>query len=184
MRPFARAAALAAIALAVAALPAAPAAALDCTPMQSWTCSTHGYFAPLSGQPGEVLCGVNYTGWTLNVVEVTVTQGGWINFAATTPTGFGASALTAIMLMDDCAAGTCVSSIQSSGVAQLDACLEPGTHTFVVASNSTAPTAYLQMDIVCVSCEQAGTWGYPACPACNPVGDEAASWGSLKARFK
>jgi hypothetical protein len=184
MRSLARAAILAAIALAVAALPAAPAAALDCTPMQSWDCTLHGYLNILTGQPGEVLCSVDYTGWTMNVVEVTITQGGWVNFTAGTSTGVGSSAQTAIMLMDDCGAGTCVSSIQSDGLVHLLSCLEPGTYTYVVASDSTSPTAYLQMDITCVSCEQAETWGYPVCPACNPVGDEAANWGSLKAQFK
>lgn len=185
MRTFARAAlALALSMAAAAALTPAPAAALTCTPQFNWSCTTHGFFNYLAGQPGEVLCGTDYTGWTFTVVNVTVAQGGWLRFVATAGTGPGASLTTAVILMDDCGAGTCVDSAQSSSVTELDACLEAGTHTYVVATNSTLPNAILQMDLVCITCEQADLLGLTGCPACSPVGDEAASWGSLKALFK
>lgn len=180
MRPLA----LAVIAVSLAALAPASAAALSCSPMQSWTCSTHGFFNVLAGQQGETVCGVDYTGWTLSVVDVTVAQGGWVRFVATAGTGPGATLTTKIILMDDCGAGTCVSSAQSNSVTELDACLEAGTHTYIVATNSTAPNAVLNMDLVCLTCAQAESLGLTGCPACSPVGDEAASWGSLKAQFK
>jgi len=181
MRPLALAAA---VVLSLAALAPSPAAALDCTPQFNWTCSTHGFFNVLAGQQGGTVCGVDYTGWTLNVVNVTVAQGGWVRFVATAGTGPGATLTTKIILMDDCGAGTCVDSAQSNGVTELDACLEAGSHTYVVATNSTAPNAALNMDLVCLTCAQAESLGLTGCPACSPVGDEAASWGSLKARFQ
>lgn len=189
MRPVARAIRIAPLALAAslalaAAVAPAPAAALDCTPQFNWTCSTHGFFNALSGQQGGTVCGVDYTGWTLNVVNVTVAQGGWVRFLATAGTGPGATLVTKIILMDNCGAGTCVDSAQSNGVTELDACLEAGTHTYVVATNSTSPSAAINMDILCLTCAQAGTLGLTGCAACEPVSDEASSWGSFKVRFK
>lgn len=169
--------------LALLLLPAV-ASALDCTPSLNWTCASNGFFNTLSGQPGEVICGVDYTGWTLKVVNVTVTTGGWVDFAATAGTGPGAGVATAVILMDDCAAGTCLASEQSTGVTQLDVCLEPGTHTFVVAAHTTAPGAILNMGLMCLTCVQAETMGLTGCPACGgAVPGEDESWGSVKARF-
>lgn len=159
------------------------ASALDCTPFQSWTCAQQGYFDVLDGVPGEVVCGVDYTGWTLHVVEVTVTQAGWIRFVGTSASSSMVNVATALMLMDDCAAGTCLSSTQSSGLAELDVCLDVGTHTFVVASNTTAPGAFMNIGISCQTCAQALTFGFP-CPYCDPVGDAGAAWGSLKAQYR
>jgi hypothetical protein len=48
---------------------------------ETMICADQGYFDVLNGQPGEVICGVDYTGWTLHVVEVTVTEPGWIRFS-------------------------------------------------------------------------------------------------------
>lgn len=170
--------------LLVLLLPAA-ALALDCTPSATWTCASNGFFNTWSGQPGEVICGVDYTGWTLKVVNVNVTTGGWVDFAATVATGPGASVATAVILMDNCAAGTCVASEQSTGVTQLDVCLEPGTHTFVVAAHTTAPNAIGNMGLMCLTCAQAETMGLTGCPACGgTVSTQEESWGSLKARFK
>lgn len=184
MRPFARIALALALAMAAAAaLAPAPAAALTCTPQFNWTCTTHGFFNTLAGQPGGVLCGTDYTGWTFTVVNVTVAQGGWVRFVATAGTGPGSPLTTKIILMDDCDAGTCADSAQSGGVTELDACLEAGTHTYVVATNSTSPGAALNMDLVCLTCAQAGELGLTGCAACDPVSDEASSWGSFKARF-
>lgn len=189
MRPVARAIRIAPLALAAslalaAAVAPAPAAALSCTPMQSWTCLSHGFFNTLSGQPGEVVCGVDYTGWTLSVVNVTVTQGGWVRFVATAGQGISTHYTTKVILMDDCGAGTCVDSAQSNGLTELDSCLEAGTYTYIVATNSTAPAAVLQMDIICLTCAQGELLGLTGCAACNPVSDESSSWGSFKVRFK
>lgn len=166
-------------------LPAAS-LALDCTPFQTWTCASNGYYNYLTGQPGEVLCGVDYTGWTLTVVNVTMTTGGWVDFAATAGLGPGSPVATDVMLMDDCAAGTCLAVERSSGgVTQLDVCLDVGTHTFVVATQTTAPGAAINMGLMCLTCAQAETLGLTGCPACGgAVPGESESWGSLKARFK
>lgn len=161
----------------------APASALDCTPFQSWTCSQQGYYNYVNGIPGEVICGVDYTGWTLHVVEVSVAQAGWVQFSATTGVGFANIVTTAVILMDDCAAGTCVSSAQSNGVTDLGACLDVGTHTFVVASNTTAANAVLNMGIACLTCAQVDSYGL-VCPYCGTVSDEGAAWGSLKLQYR
>jgi hypothetical protein len=114
------------LALLLLLLVPASALALDCTPDFNWTCTTNGFFNYLSGQPGEVICGVDHTGWTLNVVSVTLTTGGWVHFAAAAASGGpGTGVANAIYLMDDCGTGTCTDSAQSSGVADLVVCLEP-----------------------------------------------------------
>jgi hypothetical protein len=181
MRPTVISALFAVLALALV-LPA-PASALDCTPFQSWTCSQQGYFGYLNGIPGEVICGVDYTGWTLHVVAVTVAQAGWFQFSATTGVGFGTTVATAVLLMDDCAAGTCVSSAQSTSVTDLGACLDVGTYTFVVASQTTAPTAVVNMGLACLTCAQAESYGL-VCPYCGTVGNDSTVWGSLKLQYR
>ena len=163
-------------------LPAA-ASALDCTPFQSWTCSQQSYFNVLNGEPGEVVCGVDYTGWTLHVVEATVAQPGWIRFVGVSAVSSGAHVTTAIMLMDDCAAGTCLASTQDLDLAELDVCVDAGTHTFVVASHTTAPGAFMDISMACLTCAQAQAYGFP-CPACEVVGNEGAVWGAVKSRFR
>jgi hypothetical protein len=105
--------------------------ALDCTPFQSWTCDQQGYYDYLDGVPSETLCGVDYTGWTLHVVEVTVTQAGFYVFSGTSASSSWVYVDTAIMLMDDCNAGTCISSLQTDSVTHLYTCLDVGTHIFV-----------------------------------------------------
>lgn len=182
MRPIAIAAA-AVMSLAALALAPSPAAAIDCTPQFNWTCASNGYYNYLTGQQGGTVCGVDYTGWTLTVVNVTVTQGGWLRFVATAGTGPGATLVTKIILMDDCSGDTCVDSAQSNGVTELDSCLEVGSHTYVVATQSTAPNAAINMGLMCLTCAQAQTIGLTGCAACDPVSDEASSWGSFKARF-
>ena len=187
MRPFARASAIAHVAVAVlviATLAPRPAAALDCAPQFNWNCATHGFFNYVTGQPGEVLCGTDYTGWTFTVVNVTMAQGGWVHFVATAGIGINTQITAAIIQMGDCGAGTCIDSAQSGGVTEFDACLDTGAHTFIVATNSTAPNAILNMDLMCLTCAQAETMGLVGCPACGAVGDETSSWGSLKAQFK
>jgi hypothetical protein len=159
------------------------ASALDCTPFQSWTCVDQGYFDVLNGQPGEVICGVDYTGWTLHVIEVTVTVPGLFIFSGISAAASQVIVDTAIILMDDCAAGTCLDSAQSSGVTDLSVCLDAGTHTFVVASNTTAPTAFMNIGISCPSCVDANNWGF-TCVFCQPVDNEDGTWGSMKGHFE
>ena len=159
------------------------ASALDCTPFQSWTCTQQGYYNVLNGAPGEVLCGVDYTGWTFHVVEVTVTEPGWKHFAGISASASMSIVDTAIILMDDCNAGTCLGSTQALGMAELDVCLGLGTFTFVVASNTTAPTAFMNIGLLCPTCEDAVAYGFE-CSYCGTVSSEASSWGSLKARFQ
>lgn len=172
--------------LALLLLVPASALALDCTPDFNWTCASNGFFDYLSGQPGEVICGVDYTGWTLNVVNVNVTTGGWMAMAAASASSVnpGTGVASAIILMDDCGAGTCVTSTQSTGVAQLNVCLEPGVHTFIIASHTTAPGAVVNFSPACITCAQAETYGLGLCAACGAVSTEPESWGSLKSRFK
>ena len=153
MRPLVISALFAVLALALV-LPA-PAAALDCTPFQSWTCNQQGYFGYVNGIPGEVICGV----------------------------GFGTTVATAILLMDDCSAGTCVSSAQSTGVTDLGACLDVGTYTFVVASQTAAPNAVVNMGLACLTCAQAESYGL-VCPYCGTVGNDSTVWGSLKLQYR
>ncbi len=169
--------------LAIVLLLPATAAALDCTPFQSWTCTQQGYYDLLDGVPGEVLCGVDYTGWTLHVVEVTVAQAGWIRFSGISASSSGNIVDTAIMLMDDCAAGTCLASVQGNHMTDLDTCLDVGTHTFVVASNTTAPTAFMNIGIMCPTCEDAGVYGFE-CIYCGTIDSAGSTWGSVKARFE
>ena len=171
------------LALATLLLLPVTAAALDCTPFLNWTCGSPAYFNVLNGQPGEVVCGVDYTGWTLHVVNVTVAQAGWIRFAGASASASMAYVDTAIMLMGDCAAGTCLASEQSPGLTELDVCLDVGTHTFLVASHTTAPGAFMNIGLACQTCLQAEQYGFP-CPYCNAVADEGTTWGSLKARFE
>lgn len=175
--------ALFALVLATPVLLPAPAAALDCTPFLNWTCGSPGYFNTLNGQPGEILCGVDYTGWTLHVIRVTAPQAGVYVLGGASASASMVFVDTAIMLMSDCSAGTCLASVQNSGVAQLNACLDVGVHTFVVASHTTAPGAFMNVSLSCLTCAQAETAGI-ACSYCNAVADEATSWGSLKARFE
>lgn len=164
------------------ALPSA-ASALDCTPFQTWTCAQQGYFDVLNGQPGEVVCGTDYAGWTLHVVQVDITQAGWVRFAGVSAASSGVYVATAIMLMDDCAAGVCIASTQNSSMAELDVCLDVGSHTFVVASHTTAAGAFMNIGIICPTCAQAETAGFP-CPYCETVGNEDASWGSVKSQYR
>ncbi len=158
------------------------AAALDCTPFQSWTCAQQGYYDVLNGQPGEVICGVDYTGWTLHVIEVTVTNPGWIAFRGISAASSWNIVETAIILMDDCSAGTCTNSVQGMGLMQLDVCLDVGTYSFVVASNTTASTAFMNIDLQCLTCEDAVAYGL-GCSLCQTVDNEDEAWGSVKARF-
>ncbi len=162
---------------------ATPAAALDCTPFLDWTCGSPSYFDVLDGQPGEVVCGVDYTGWTLHVIRVTAPQAGWYVLAGASASASMVFVDTAFMLMSDCSAGTCLASTQSSGVAQLNVCLDAGVHTFVVASHTTVPGAFMNVTLGCQTCAQAETAGFP-CPYCNAVAEEGVTWGSLKARFQ
>lgn len=157
--------------------------ALDCTPFQSWTCSQAGFFDYMDGQPGEVVCGVDYTGWTLHVVELTTAQAGWVQFSGISALISGTHVTTVIMLMDDCATGTCLASAQGPDVVDLGVCLEAGTHTFVVASQTDLPTSIMNIGAACLTCAQAQSYGI-ACPACDAVGDEGADWGSLKALYR
>lgn len=159
------------------------ASALDCTPFQTWTCTQQGYFDLLDGIPGEVVCGVDYTGWTLHVVQVNVTTAGWVRFSGISASASMTIVPTAIMLMDDCAAGSCISSAQGTGMVDLDTCLDVGAHTFVVASNTTAPTAFMNIGISCQTCAQAETFGF-VCPYCDAVGDDDASWGTVKSLYR
>ncbi len=169
--------------LAVLFLLPATAHALDCTPFQSWTCSQAGFFDYMDGQPGEVVCGVDYTGWTLHVIELTTAQAGWVQFSGISALISGTHVTTVIMLMDDCAAGTCLASAQGPDVVDLGVCLEAGTHTFVVASQTAAPTSIMNLGAACLTCAQAQSYGI-ACPACDAVGDVGADWGSLKALYR
>lgn len=159
------------------------ASALDCTPFQSWTCANNGYYDLLDGQPGELLCGVDYTGWTFHVIDVTVTTPGWIRFSGISAAASWDIVETAIILMDDCGAATCLESAQSMGMTDLDLCLNVGVHTFVVASNTTAPTAFMNTGIQCLSCEDANAYGFE-CVYCGSVGSDRAAWGELKSRFR
>ena len=157
--------------------------ALDCTPFQTWTCDQQGYFNYIDGVPGEVLCGVDYTGWTLHVVEVNITVPGFYVVAGTPGISFGVTADTAVMQMDDCSAGTCIASEQGSGVTMLYSCLDVGTHTFVVASDTTDPMAVVNMGLECMTCVEADMVEFE-CVHCGTVDDEESSWGSVKSQFK
>ena len=159
------------------------ASALDCAPFQSWTCAQQGYYDYLNGVPGEILCGVDYTGWTLHVVEVTVTQPGFYVFGGVSASSSWNIVDTAIMLMDDCNAGTCISSLQTDGVTELYACLDVGTHTFVVASNTTVATAFMNIGFGCHTCVEAEAVGFE-CAHCGTVSNESSTWGSVKTRFQ
>ena len=167
----------------------ATAAALDCTPFQSWTCSSQGYYDYFAGQPGEVLCGMDFTGWTLHVVEVTIATPGFYAFSglsAYDPGAFPANIVdTTIMLMDDCVAGTCIdSATSSSGTANLLVCLDAGTHLFVVASNTTDPDGFMNIGLNCtLTCEDAEAIEFP-CVHCGTVGNETKAWGAVKERFR
>jgi hypothetical protein len=68
-------------------------------------------------------------------------------------------------------------------MAELDVCLDVGAHTFVVASHTTAPGAFMNIGIICPTCEQAQTAGFP-CPYCDTVGNEGASWGAVKSQYR
>ncbi len=89
------------------------------------------------------------------------------------------------MLMDDCNAGTCISSATSpDGVASLMTCLDSGTHTFVVASNTTDPTGFMNVGLDCGwTCEDAETFGFP-CIHCDTVDSKTTMWGDLKAQYR
>jgi len=159
------------------------ASALDCTPFQSWTCDQHGYNDFMNGVPGEVICGVDYTGWTLHVVEVTVTQAGFYALSAISISSAWNFVDTAVMLMDDCNAGTCISSHQTDHQTDLYTCLDVGTHTFVVASNTTAATAGIVIDFGCYTCDDAEFFGFE-CVHCGSVSNVNSTWGSVKAIYK
>jgi hypothetical protein len=172
-----------ALALAILFLVPGTALALDCTPFRSWNCAQASFFDVMDGQPGEVICGVDYTGWTLHVVEMTTAQAGWVQFAGVSALGSGVHVNTVIILMDDCAAGTCVTSAQGLSMAELGVCLEAGTHTFVVASQTAAPGAIMNISAACLTCAQTEAYGL-SCPACQVVGNEDAAWGTLKTHYR
>lgn len=171
------------LALLVLLLLPTTALALDCTPFQSWTCTQQGYFDVLDGVPGEVVCGVDYTGWTLHVIDVTLIEAGYIAFAGISAASSGNIVETAILLMDDCGALTCMDSVQGNGMMQLEACLDAGTYTFVVASNTTASTAFMNIGLLCPSCADIVAGGI-TCVYCQPVELDGHSWGSVKSRFE
>lgn len=171
-----------AIALVLLALPAS-ALALDCTPFLSWDCATASYYDVLAGQPGEMLCGTDYTGWTFHAVEINVTTPGWYVMQGTSAAGTWNVVETAFILMDDCGAATCIDSAVSMGVTTLDMCLDIGTHTVIVASNTTAPTAFMNIGMACPTCAEAQTYGFE-CVHCGTVSTEVGGWGELKAMFR
>ncbi len=117
------------------------------------------------------------------MVEVTVAQPGFYIFAGISASSSWNYVDTAIILMDDCNAGTCINSIQSDGGAELYTCLDVGTHTFVVASNTTVATAFMNISFDCYTCEDAEGSGFE-CIHCGTVGDESSTWSSVKARFQ
>lgn len=176
MRPFVTA-------LVFSALFAGSAPALDCTPFQTFTCANNGYFDVLDGQPGELLCGVDYTGWTFHVIDVAVTTPGWYRFVAISASSSWNIVPSAVILMDDCGAGTCLASVQNTGTAELDMCLDVGTHQVVVASATTAPTAFMNIGLACLTCAEAETYGFE-CSFCGTVGSETGTWGYLKSIFR
>lgn len=173
------------LSLLLAACVAAPASALVCSPpFQSWTCADNGYYDVLDGQPGEVLCGTDYTGWTIHVVEVTLTEPMLINFAGLSAVSGQGFVATEILLMDDCAAGTCAESAYSAAsMAELITCLDTGTYTFVVASQTQSPAGFMNIGLFCATCQEAVDAGY-TCELCMAVGNEAVPFGELKARFR
>jgi len=72
-------------------LTAPSALALDCTPFHVSTGPDQGYldtFANTPGQPGEVVCGHDFTGWTLFVIEFTVNSPGIGYLTALAQNGF------------------------------------------------------------------------------------------------
>jgi len=167
----------------------ATAAALDCTPFLNWTCSQQGYYDYFDGQPGEILCGMDFTGWTLHVVEVTIATPGVYAFSGLSAYDPGAIPPnvvdTTIMLMDDCGAGTCLDSATASGgMATLLACLDAGPHLFAVASNTTDPDGFMNIGLNCaLTCEDAEAIEFP-CVHCGTVDGETETWGAVKARFR
>ncbi len=169
--------------LALALLLPATAPALDCLPFQSFDCANGNYYDVLDGQPGEVVCGVDYTGWTLHTIEVTVTTPGWYTFIAISAAASWNVVPSAVMLMDDCGAGTCLDSVTAPDQAQLEMCLDTGTHTLVVASDTTAPTAFMNIGLFCHTCEDAVAYGFE-CVHCGTVSAEDLRWGEIKSRFR
>ncbi|MBU2499988.1 hypothetical protein KJ682_01530 [bacterium] len=169
--------------LVLSLLCAGSSSALDCTPFLTFTCANNGYFDVLDGQPGELLCGVDYTGWTFHVIDVTVTTPGWYRFAAVSASSSMNIVPSAVILMDDCGAGTCLASVENSDMAELDMCLDVGTHQVVVASDTTAPTAFMNIGLFCLTCAEAETYGFE-CSFCGTVGSEAGTWGNLKSSFR
>jgi hypothetical protein len=177
--------ALAAVAFLLATTLASPALALDCTPFQTFDCANPSYYGTINGQPGEVLCGMDFTGWTLHVIEVTVTTAGVYAVSATGGTGqFGVFLEAAILQMDDCGAGTCLdSAMVTTGAAQLTLCLDAGAYTFVAAVHGTAPTDIISTGMQCITCADALQGGF-SCSYCDPIGANNPNWSSLKGRFQ
>lgn len=161
----------------------AAAAALDCTPFQTFDCVNNGYYDYMNGQPGEVVCGVDYTGWTLHVIDLDITDPGFYGFSGVSAASSFNIVNTALILMDDCGAGTCLDSVQSSGMAQMTMCLDAGVHKIVVASNTTAATAVLNVGLSCFTCQDAIDYGYE-CVYCGSVATEQGDWGTIKSRFR
>jgi len=158
------------------------ATALDCTPFQTFSCE-QGYFDVLDGQPGEVVCGVDFTGWTLHVIEINVTQAGYMAFQGISASSAGNIVATTIMMFDDCGTDTCLDSATSpDGIASLELCLDVGTYKFLVASDTTAPGAFMNIGLSCFDCADVIQWGI-SCVYCDPVSNEPQSWGSLKSTF-
>jgi len=164
---------------------ATPALALVCSPpFQSWDCADAAYYDLHDGQPGEVVCGVDFTGWTLHVVEMTLTEPGWVGFQGISAvSGQPGFVQTTIMLMDDCGAGTCLDSATSGSIAELIVCLDAGTHTVVFASQTQDPNGFFNIGASCVSCEDAAGGGY-FCDICQAVGNDALPFGELKSMFR
>ena len=112
-----------------------------------------------------------------------VTQPGWFRFVGISAAGAMNIVETAVILMDDCNAGTCVDSAQAFGMTELDVCLDYGLHTFVVASNTTAPTAFMNIGLVCLTCEDAAASGFE-CVHCGTVDADRNDWSDVKSMYR
>ncbi|MBU0742036.1 hypothetical protein KKG45_02995 [bacterium] len=152
------------------ALSAAFAVALDCTPLDTFLCSGNACYnyIGIDAVPGEFACGTDYTGWDFQVFDVELTAPGLASPASYT-SGFDPLIPdNHLLLFEHCDLAQCIASDTSSDwMHGFSACLDTGTYTLIIASNTTAQAPI-------------GVGMNAGCVDCDPVAGETQRWGAVK----
>lgn len=152
----------------------ASAAAIDCTPLDSFGCGGSAYqnYVGTDAVPGEMACGTDYTGWDFQVFDVVVTVPNVVALASYTSTFDPALTFNHLLLFEHCDLTQCIDSDTSVDLQhQLTPCLDVGTYTLIVATKDVPSQSVMAV-------------GSAGCADCEPVAIESRGWGAVKSIFR